>query len=821
MKTRVFKSIVIASLFSTSAFTQFQISGTVTNDLGEPMLGATVTLKGQHIGDVSKADGAFVIKNVKSGTYDVQARFFGHEYLTKTVVVDSDKTVNFQLKPSIYLQEEVMIHGIRADKKTPTTFTNKSAEEIQKENYGQDLPYLLESMPSTVVSSDAGAGIGYTDFKIRGVDPTRTNITIDGIPINDSESQTVFWVNMPDLSSSVSSMQVQRGVGTSSNGGSAFGASINIETNKIEENPYLTLDNSFGSFNTMKNTVSLGTGLLHNRFTMDARLSRIQSDGYMDRASTNLKSLYLAGAYHGDKSTVKLKIMSGMEKTYQAWDGVPESRIQNDEQGMVDYADRNGLSPQELDHLLNSGRTYNSATYANETDNYQQDHYQLHYAYQLNRNFNFNVAGHYTRGRGYYENYRRNDKFSTYNLDPIEVEGETISRMDLVRQKHLDNHFFGGIFGANYTGLKGLELTLGGSMHKYLGDHFGNIVWAQYLPNINDGVKYYENNSVKYDGNLYLKGTYQVKKLIFFADAQYRHVDYSFLGINDIGNEIIDVNQHVFYNFFNPKAGLSFRINNNHSVYASYAIGNREPVRKDFQEQTANNRPDHETLYNLEAGYQLKNQKAFLNANIYHMLYNNQLVLTGEINDVGGYTRTNVKDSYRAGIELDGGYQIIKQLGISANLSLSQNKIKNFVEYVDSYDANWNAIPQTRIEHGNTDLAFSPSIIAGITLRYSPIKDLEISLINKYVGKQYLDNTSDETRVLNDYFISHFDVSYTFSFYKLKEVTVGARINNLFNYMYENNGYTFSYLVGDERTQENFYFPQAGINFMARLLIKL
>ncbi|MFA5575232.1 MAG: TonB-dependent receptor [Brumimicrobium sp.] len=821
MKTRMFQTVLIASLLSTSAFAQFQISGTIKNDLGESMQGVSITIKGENIGSYSQEEGKYRITNLKKGEYEVEARFFGYESLSKIITVEQDVKADFVLKSSIFLQEEVTIHGIRAGRKTPTTYTNKSAEEIGKENYGQDLPYLLESMPSTIVTSDAGAGIGYTDFKIRGVDPTRTNITIDGIPINDAETQTVFWVNTPDLSSSVSSMQVQRGVGTSSNGGSAFGASINIETNKIEEKPYLTLDNSVGSFRSLKNTVALGTGLISERFTVDARLSRIVSDGYMDRASSNLKSFYLSGAYHSDKHLLRINVFSGVEKTYQAWNGVPESRINNDKEGMIDYANRNGLDAEDLENLLNSGRTYNSAMYHNETDNYQQDHYQIHYAYQMNRKWNVKVAGHYTRGRGYYENYRKNDKFSTYNFSPIEVEGETINRMDLIRQKWLDNHFFGGIFSFNYNNLKGLELTLGGSLHKYMGDHFGNVIWAQYLPNLNDGVKYYENNSVKYDGNIYLKGTYEVRNLTIFADAQYRHIDYTFLGINDIGDEIIDVDQQVFYNFFNPKIGLSYQISNNHSLYASYAIGNREPVRKDFQEQTVSNRPEHETLYNLEAGYQMKYRKGFLNANIYHMLYENQLVLTGEINDVGGYTRTNVEDSYRMGVELEVGYQPVKQFGVSANLALSQNKINNFVEYVDSYDASWNPLPQTKIEHGTTDLAFSPNVITGLTLRYMPFNNFEIGLINKYVGKQYLDNTSNETRILNNYFLTHFDVSYSFKFYKFKEITVGARINNLLNYKYENNGYTFSYLVGDERTQENFYFPQAGINFMARLVIKL
>lgn len=341
------------------------------------------------------------------------------------------------------------------------------------------------------------------------------------------------------------------------------------------------------------------------------------------------------------------------------------------------------------------------------------------------------------------------------------------------------------------------------------------------MPNNSKGDKYYDNSSTKYDGNLYAKATYQWNKFTFFADAQYRHIDYSFLGIDEVNGDILELDQRVFYNFFNPKAGLSYRFYAQHSAYASYAIANREPVRKDFREKTATNRPSHEVLYNLEAGYRFTHKKAFLNANVYHMLYEDQLVLTGQINDVGGYTRTNVDESYRLGFELEGGYQVFKKLGITGNLALSQNKILNFVEYVDSYDASFNTIPQAIIEYGTTDLAFSPSIITGLALNFAPIKGMRISLMNKYVGKQFLDNTSNDSRAIEGYFVSHLDVSYTFKALGFEEITVGGKINNLFNEMYENNGYTFSYLVGGDRTQENFYYPQAGRNFMVRLLLKL
>ncbi|HLV40681.1 MAG TPA: TonB-dependent receptor [Brumimicrobium sp.] len=822
MKTRnVMKALTAALLLSSSAIAQNQISGKVQNDYGEALVGATVLIKGENIGAVSQSDGQYVIKNLKNGTYEVKASFFGYESISKTIELDKDQVINFSLNSTFFMQEGIDVRAVRADKKTPTTYSNISAEEIEKQNYGQDLPYLLDAMPSTVVTSDAGAGIGYTSFRIRGVDPTRTNVTVDGIPMNDGESQGVFWVNMPDFSSSIESMQVQRGVGTSSNGGGAFGASINIATNKLAQKAYAVIDNSGGSFNTIRNSVNVGTGMLNNMFTVDARLSRIKSDGYLDRGTADMKSFYLSGAYHGKKSTVRLNVFSGMEKTYQSWYGTPQSRVENDEQGMIDYAGRNGLSASELENLLTSGRTYNAYTYDNETDNYQQDHYQLHYAYQFNRKWNMKAAAHYTRGRGYYENYETNERFSKYGYTPIVVNGDSINRMDLIRQRWLDNHFGGGVFNFNYNNLKGLELTLGGGLNKYVGDHFGKVIWAEYMPNNEKGDNYYLNSSTKYDGNVYLKANYQWNKFTFFADAQYRHIDYAFLGIDEVNGSIEEVDQRVYYNFFNPKAGLSYRFNAQNTVYASYAIANREPVRKDFREKTAGNRPSHEVLYNLEAGYRFTHKKAFLNANVYHMMYDNQLVLTGEINDVGGYTRTNVKESYRLGLELEGGYQVFKKLGVTANLGLSQNKIKNFVEYVDSYDASWNTIPQTVIDYGTTDLAFSPSVIAGLALNYAPVKGLRISLMNKYVGKQFLDNTSDDTRALDGYFVSHLDISYSFSALGFEEITVGGKVNNLFNELYENNGYTFSYLVAGDRTQENFYYPQAGRHFMVRLLLKL
>ena len=809
-------------MLSTSAFAQFSISGKVQGSEGEILSGATVFLESKNSSTLTDDDGNYFFRNVPAGNHVVKARMFGYRELSSAIIIkDKDVVHNLVLRPSFYMQEGIDVLGVRATEKTPTTFTNIDRERIEEQNYGQDLPYLLETTPSTVVTSDAGAGVGYTGVRIRGVDPTRTNVTVNGIPINDSESHGVFWVNMPDFASSVEDMQVQRGVGTSANGGAAFGASININSNQINEDAYGELDNSYGSFNTLKNTVRAGTGLINDKFTLDARLSRISSDGFIDRASADLRSFYLSGAYYGKKTSVKANVFSGQEVTYQAWYGVPEGRLRNDMDLMIENRYAEGLTQEQFDHMVESdSRTYNRYTYDNEVDNYQQDHYQLLFNHKLSENWNGNLAFHYTRGRGYFEQFRENDRFSTYGFDPIEVNGETINRMDVIRRRWLDNHFGGAVFYANYTKDK-LDLTIGGGANAYDGDHFGEVIWAQYLPTQSIRDRYYENNAFKTDANLYVKGTYEWKKFIFFGDVQGRHIDYTFLGIDEVDNDLVDLEQRVDYLFLNPKAGLSYKVGETSLLYASYAISNREPVRRDFRETTPENRPLHETLFNLEAGYRYTTKKGFINANFFHMLYDNQLVLTGEINDVGGYTRTNVEDSYRAGIELEGGYKITDKIGVTGDVMISQNRISQFTEFVDEFDADWSLLPQREIAHENTDLAFSPNFIAGISLNYAPIKGLKMTLMNKYVGQQFLDNTSNDTRKLDAYFITHFNIAYTVKTKLFSELTLGLRVNNLLDTQFENNGYTWSYIYDNERIQQNFYFPQAGRHFLARVLIKL
>ncbi|MDX2359637.1 MAG: TonB-dependent receptor [Crocinitomicaceae bacterium] len=828
MKTRIVSMIcglVMTIPLATNA--QNHINGTVKNEVGETLFGAKIAVEESFLGAYTDVDGNFQIDNVEDGKYVVVFTLAGYDDIVKEVqIAGKSVQLNIELLPSAQRIEEVMVQSIRADEKTPTTYTNLDKKRIEQSNYGQDLPYLLGTTPSTVVTSDAGAGVGYTGIRIRGVDPTRTNVTINGIPLNDSESHGVFWVNMPDFASSVQNIQVQRGIGTSSNGATAFGASINIQTDDVHKKAYAVLDNGYGSFNTWRHTVMAGTGLIKDHFTVDARLSKISSDGYVDRAASDLKSFYLSAAWLGKNASLRANIFSGKEKTYQAWYGTPESVINGSEEEITAYADRNWIFGEDRDNLLNSGRTYNYYTYENEVDNYQQDHYQLLYSQKLLRTLNLDVAAHYTRGRGYYEQFRPQDDLSDYGLDPVIFTNDTVLSSDIIRRRWLDNHFYGGIFSLNYK-KKGLDLTLGGGANNYEGGHYGEIIWAEHASNSSIRQKYYDNDSYKFEAHAYLKGTYQIKKITAYADVQYRHIDYKFLGIDDVNGVIEAVNQTASYDFVNPKVGLMVDFNSRNNAYASFAMANREPVRSDFRENTPENRPDHEQLMNIEAGYRYKGRRLFVNANVYLMDYKNQLVLTGQINDVGGYTRTNVDKSTRMGVEIEAGYQIFRNLSVSGNFTLSSNKVKTFNEYVDNYDVGG----QDTITHNNTDLAFSPSIIASLGIGYKPVKGLEISLRGKYVGEQYLDNTSNGSVVLgdatsyqrkiDDYFVTNLNISYTLKDLFFKEITIGFQINNLFDQKYVNNGYTWGYVAGTERTVENFYYAQAGRNFMTRLTIKL
>ena len=800
---------------------QKTISGRITDAAdGKPLPGATVRA-GEIRGAASDKDGNFTLKNISGNVQSLDISYIGYQSV-KFDLSGSGSSLEIKLNKSTYQADEVIISATRVTDKNGMAYTNVSAEAIEKQNLGQDLPVLLNFTPSLVSTSDAGGGVGYTGIRIRGSDATRINVTVNGIPYNDAESQGVFWVNMPDFASSVSSIQVQRGVGTSTNGAGAFGASVNINTNAFREEAYAELNNSYGSFNTFKNTIKLGTGLIKEKFTVDARLSRISSDGFVDRASAELHSYYLSGAYFGKKSFVRANVFSGKERTYQSWNGVPEAKLRGNREGMLEYIARNSLDDKAAENLLNSdNRTYNSYTYKNEVDNYRQDHYQLVSSHTLSDKLTFNVNGFLVRGLGYYEQFRTNDKYSNYNLPNTIIGGDTLSRTDLIRRRWLDNYFYGTTFSFDYNSFKKLTASFGGGWNRYDGEHYGQIILARNAGSIENEHQYYYNKAVKKDFNVYGKLYYQfTEKLNAFADIQFRQVSHV---INGTDNDLVLHAVDQSYSFVNPKAGLTYQIAPQSSVYASYSMGNREPNRDDFTNATALLFPKNEMLNNIEAGFRTQKGIWAFAANYYLMSYKNQLVLTGQINDVGNPVRMNVSKSYRTGIELEGAVVFNKFLKWNANATFSQNKIDNFTEYVIDYDT----YEYRTVNHGKSDISFSPNVIVGSQFVYSPKKNLEFALLTKYVGKQYLDNTSSETRKLDAYFTNDIRLTWTIKPTWMKEIGFNILVNNILNEKYESNGYTYGYYPGKtktqpdpQRVQENFYFPQAGTNFLVGVNFK-
>lgn len=787
---------LVLYLASLTAWAQNSLSGKVVDAKSNaPLVGASVWTETANRGTVSDENGQFTLNRLPSGSVEIRVSFLGYETERVTVVVPFTGDLIVKLESKDFLTEEFIVSATRASASTPTTFTTVDKSEIAKRNLGQDIPILLNFTPSVVSFSDAGAGVGYTGLRIRGSDQTRINATINGIPLNDAESHGVFWVNMPDFASSVENVQIQRGVGTSTNGAATFGASLNFQTDTRRDEAYAELDNGFGSFNTWRHTVKAGTGLLNNRFAVDARLSKITSDGYVDRAFSDLNSWFVSGGYYGEKSVIKLVAFSGREQTYQSWNGLPESKLKTD-------------------------RRDNFYTYDNETDNYQQDHYQLIYTGKVGSNWKTNFALHYTYGRGYFEQFRENDRLSNYNLPNLVVGNEVISRSDIIRRRWLDNDFYGFVGSANYVSTDGkLDFIIGGGANRYDGGHFGEIIWARFAGNTNIRDRYYDNNAIKDDRNIYTKATYEIKPgLNLFGDLQLRGINYSFIGVND---DLRIVDGQANYTFFNPKLGFSFE-KGNQTWYASYAVANREPTRSDFTDNPITEVPRPERLNNVEAGVRAKAGSFSYNANFYYMGYKDQLILTGQINDVGAYIRENVASSYRAGIELDGAYQLSGAWTLGGNITFSQNKIREFTEYIDDYSVE--DFRQETFTYTNTDIAFSPNVVGSAIIEYKPTKNLSLNWLSKYVGRQFLDNTANEARSLDAFFTNDLRISYAATPRFFKGLEVNLLINNIFNELYEPNGYTFSYFVpggnGRELVTENFYYPQAGTNFLLGLRMK-
>ena len=686
--------------------------------------------------------------------------------------------------------DEVIVKGIRAKFSSPISYSNIYKEKLKNKNLGQDLPILLNFLPSVVTTSDAGAGIGYTGIRVRGVSPQSTNITINGIPFNDPESMGTFWVNLPDFTSSIQSLQLQRGIGTSTNGSGAFGASINISTDNISQTPYAEISSSFGSFNTRKNTIKFSTGKINDVFEFSGRFSKIDSDGYVDRAFSDLKSYFIQGTYLKGSTLIKAISFAGHEKTYQSWYGLTMDQ-------------------------LKENRRQNPYTYENEIDNYKQDHYQLHWNEKINNFWSFNLGLNYTYGRGYFEQYREDDNIDTYGgivSSDTNLNGEKTDTTDLIRRRWLDNDFY--VFNSSLNFIKNkIDLTISSSYSSYVGDHFGEVIWARtFSSNGKIRDRYYEGLGEKKDLSFFTKLLYSIdEKIEFYSDLQYRNVKYNTSGTtSDLVNMVIDKS----YGFFNPKIGLSYKLNPNSLLYVSYARANREPNRTDYESN-----PDiqPERLNDIEFGWRLRNKNMSLNLNSYFMLYDEQLVLTGEIDDVGNPKRTNSGSSYRIGLEIENRINISELFSFETNLTLSSNKNKNIFSMVDGALYNY----------GKTNISFSPSFVGSNAIIYQPSEKISLSLLSKYVGKQYMGNTDQPNSILESYFVNDLNITYSLQPEKIfQSITIDFLINNIFNKEYISNGYYYTYddtwsVPGQIKTLDGAgYYPQATRNFLAGLVFE-
>jgi iron complex outermembrane receptor protein len=793
--------IIILAILPIFMNAQYVLSGKITNsEDGLPLPEAHIIAQNTKLYSISDNNGYFEIKVLRSGNYKIRISYVGFESQTVKINIHNNTTQNIALQPFTIMGEEVIISAIRATDESPTTYTIMNKAEIAEENTGKDLPYILKSTPSTVVSSDAGAGIGYTGLRIRGTDLTGINVTLNGVPVNDGESHSVYFVDLPDLASSINDIQVQRGVGTSTNGAASFGASINIKTGENNANPYAEISSAFGSFNTLKNSISFGSGLLNERWNFSGRVSSITSDGYIDRASSNLKSAYFSSSYYGKKDILKAIILLGDEKTYQSWYGVPKDSLE-------------------------TNRTYNSAGemydkdgkflgyYNNQTDNYTQNYYQLHYAHQFSNKFNIVTAAFITTGKGYYESYKNNKKLTSYGYTDTIIGNDTIRRTNLIQQKWLDNKYYGINIAANYTTGK-LKLNIGGGWNYYDGEHYGKVIWAQVATLGQHDRNWYFNTGTKSDLNFFAKANYGLTdKISLYGDIQYRAINYKIVGTHD---DLSDITQSHNFNFLNPKAGIFYSINEAQNLYLSVGVANREPNRSIYRDADTSQTITSERLTDIEFGYSYKTSSVFMEANLYYMDYKDQFVMTGKINNVGTPIMTNIPKSYRAGIEIITGVKFLKIIDWQINATFSQNKIIDFVSYVD----NWDTWGQEKEELGTTDISFSPNVILSSDISVSPVRNLKFSLFSKFVGKQFIDNTSNDQRSLDPYFVNNLSVYYSIETSFINQIDFILSLNNIFNEKYESNAWVYRHYSNDVEYEMNGYFPQAEFNFTFGINLK-
>ncbi len=808
-------TLLITLAGSLALCSQYSISGYIKNENNNPIEFAQVYLENTDYNTETDENGYYKIENIEMGNYTLKVYLLGFEPFDKQLFIDKNLTIEVVLKEKTYNLKEIEINALKVSEKMPFAYKNISKKQIQDNNYGEDVPYLLQNIPSVVTTSDAGAGIGYTGLRIRGTDPTRINVTINGIPLNDAESQLVYWVDLPDISGSTDNIQVQRGVGTSTNGAGAFGASINLNTESVHPKPYLSLEGSYGSYNTSKISAKAGTGIMNEKYSVDVRYTSIKSDGYIDRASSALNSFFFSGTRFFENSLLKFNAIIGKEKTYQAWYGVP---IQ----------------------FMDTARTFNLAgtdyfskqpPYENQVDDYSQNHFQLFYNTKLNETTLLNLATHFTKGSGFYEQYKVNEDLIDYNLDTSNYKTS-----DLIRQKWLDNDFYGLVYSFKKQFETG-EFIIGGAANNYAGDHFGRVVNILNNPDYDGTHIYYKNTAFKRDFNIYSKYLYNISNTLdAFMDIQYRLVSYKINGSDDDAKDL-DISDKL--NFFNPKFGFKFS-KNRYMFYSSFSVANKEPNRVDYINQKEGEFPKPERLYDFEAGTKYRFNNWGLELNFYNMFYRNQLVLTGKLDDVGNAIRENVKNSYRRGIELELGGKINNFISFDGNVTLSRNKISEYSEYISNWDSPYD--PVTKV-HKNTDISFSPTVIGGAKISFDLMRlfndkkqnHFNLNIFQKYVGKQYLDNTMNESAKLAPYQYTNMSLEYKIKNDIFTNFQISFKINNIFNQKYITNGWVARFKsdaynpIPDDpyvnKDSAGFYqyigvYPQALRNFMVRIKVE-
>lgn len=787
-----------------SDFGGFSIGGKITDSNGNPLVGATVVVENTLLGVSSGKDGSFLISRLKSGNYILVVSYMGYDTKKVDVAVNDNVTVNIALNESSLMCEEVVVSATRASTRMPIAQSTMDKEMVRSSNTGYDVPYLLEMLPSVVATSEGGTGIGNTTLRIRGTDHTRINVTINGIPLNDAESQGVYWVDLPDFAASVDNVQVQRGVGTSTNGAAAFGATVNFQTSTLTPEPFAAVDIFGGSYNTWKTSARVGTGLVNGKFSFEGRYSQLRSDGYIERAGSDHKSMFFTGAWHGAKSLVRFNIIHGEEHTAITWEGTPDYMIKTNRRynPAGEYTDENGI------------KRY----YEDQKDNYWQTHYQLISSHSITENLVFNSTLHLTDGKGYYEEFKEDRKFSKFGLPSIVIGTETFDRSDIIQRKWMDNSFYCAITSLNYT--KGsVDATFGAGWNQHDGNHFGRVMWSAVNAGLPKDFEWYRNTGLKTDWNMFAKSVWQINDQVsVFGDIQYRGVGYK---LNGIDSDVVGIDQNHSWSFVNPKLGATFKFLTSHELYYSFGIANREPSRSDLKDAMKGSDsyvPKPETLYDWELGYKFNHQMFAFNANLYYMKYKDQLVLTGELTDVGYALMDNVPNSYRAGAELIFGMRPASWLKWDFNTTLSRNIIEDYTNYANLTDntTDWNETGLTVPEKiGKTTISFSPSVVGSSKLSIIPTKNLSFSWISKFVGKQYIDNTQNDNRALNSYWVNNLWFDYKLQVKGTKSIYIQAMVNNVLNSKYEANAWVYRTLFqsGEPEYSSIGYYPQATINF--------